>query len=299
VKVLSLFSGIGGMDLGLERAGMTVVAHSEIDAYACRVLRKHWPDVPNLGDITKITEADVEQLGPIDLVAGGFPCQDLSVAGKQAGINASRSGLFWELMRIVRLARPRYVLLENVPALLSRPDWMGAVLGALAESGFDAEWDCIPAAAVGAPHRRDRVFVVAYPSQLQRDGGDDYARCRGEGERTGAEPRNGSSAPHVADADGTGPQGRGNGRRGFGEGAGKRLARARSRAVEGIWRAEPGMGDLVDGISPGLDGGWGRVAAPRVVNDALNRVARLRGLGNAVVPAVAEFIGRCIMEATP
>ena len=162
IRCLSLFSGIGGLDLGLERSGMTIVGQSEIDPYACRVLAKHWPHVPNLGDITAITEADLERLGPIELVCGGFPCQDLSVAGKQGGIRASRSGLFWELMRIVRLVRPGYVLLENVPALLARADWMGAVLGELAESGYDAEWDCIPASAVGAPHRRDRIFIVAY-----------------------------------------------------------------------------------------------------------------------------------------
>jgi DNA (cytosine-5)-methyltransferase 1 len=104
----------------------------------------------------------------VDVLAGGFPCQDLSYAGKGAGIDGERSGLWGEYARLIRELRPRYVVVENVTALLARG--MGRVLGDLAACGYDAEWDCIPAAAVGAPHRRDRVWIVAYPNGAGLEG---------------------------------------------------------------------------------------------------------------------------------
>jgi DNA (cytosine-5)-methyltransferase 1 len=155
-RVLSLFAGIGGFDLGLERTGgFQTVAFCEIEPHACKVLARHWPDVPNLGDVT---EAEFPNA---DVIAAGFPCQDISLAGKGAGLAGARSGLWREVVRAVRVVRPLYVLLENVAALLGRG--MDRVLGDLAAIGYDAEWDCIPAAAVGALHRRDRVWVIAYP----------------------------------------------------------------------------------------------------------------------------------------
>tara|TARA_R100000808_G_scaffold1216_2_gene5737 strand:- start:1614 stop:2459 length:846 start_codon:yes stop_codon:yes gene_type:complete len=276
VKVLSLFSGIGGLDLGLERAGMTVVGQSEVDAYASRVLAKHWPTVPNLGDITKITEDDLERIGPIDLVCGGFPCQDLSVAGKQGGIKASRSGLFFDLMRVVRLVRPRLVLLENVPALLARADWMGAVLGALAESGFDAEWDCIPAQAVGAHHRRDRVFIVAHTAGKGRKrpsgAGLQGDILRPSGGREDVAYTQDRLGLRVAD-DGLG---RANSERQGLQGPSGGGGRHGWRRPSGDWPPESPVGRVADGVPA--------------------RVDRLRGLGNAVVPQVAEHVGRIIME---
>jgi DNA (cytosine-5)-methyltransferase 1 len=292
---------------------MTVVGQSEVDAYACRVLRKHWPTVPNLGDITKITEADVERLGPIDLVCGGFPCQDLSVAGKQGGIKASRSGLFWELMRVVRLVRPHFVLLENVPALLSRSDWMGAVLGELAACGFDAEWDCIPAQAVGAPHRRDRVFIVAHTDERRdgREGRVSKDGATGAGAVSGVRVVRGGLEPtDVAHA--AGEQGRRIQQRGLSADAGaggQDVADAQDRP--GLRVGNNGSGQK-DGRSGGLQeplGGGGRHGWPRpsgdwlpepdvgrVANGVPARVDRLRGLGNAVVPQVAEHVGRIIMQ---
>src|SRR5262249_16380197 len=125
----------------------------------CRkVLAKHWPDVARYGDIRTITD-----LPYVDVLCGGFPCQDISNAGKREGIDGERSGLWSEMARIIGLVRPRYVVVENVSALLGRG--MGRVLGDLAACGYDAEWDCIPASAVGAPHRRDRVWIVAYASR--------------------------------------------------------------------------------------------------------------------------------------
>lgn len=167
MKVGSLFSGIGGLDLGLERAGMTVIWQSEIDPYASRVLAKHWPHAPNLGDITTIDWSTVERP---DVLAGGFPCQDVSDAGRAAGIDGFKSGLWAHFATAIRHLRPRYVLVENVTGLLARG--FGRVVGDLAASGYDAEWDCIPAAALGAPHLRARVFVLAYPRGQRRQADD-------------------------------------------------------------------------------------------------------------------------------
>lgn len=231
MRVLSLFSGIGGLDLGLERAGMTVVRQIEKDAFCRRVLRKHWPDVRIDDDVTTAEFVD----GEADVVCGGFPCQDVSNAGKRAGISAERSGLYRELVRAIRVVRPLYAIVENVAALLGRG--MGTVLGDLAEIGYDTEWDCIPACSVGAPHCRDRVFITASDTQ------------RGE------------------------------------------------------WRAQPyfwatrRMGRIVKSVS--WDGGWKAALAKfRGVDDGVPRsVERTDAIRNAVVPAVAEVVGRAVMEA--
>lgn len=153
----SLFAGIGGFDLGLERAGMICKWQVELDDYASRVLAKHWPNVPRHDDVRTFPTA--ERDWSVDLICGGFPCQDISIAGKGAGLAGERSGLWHEFARIIRTVRPRWVVIENVPALTSRG--LGTVLGDLAEIGFDAEWHCLSASAVGAPHRRDRIWIVA------------------------------------------------------------------------------------------------------------------------------------------
>ena len=169
MKILDLFSGIGGFSLGLERAGMTTVAFCEIDAKARLVLKKHWPNVPVFEDITTLTKADIHD--EIDIIAGGFPCQDISLAGKGAGLAGARSGLWSEFHRLIAEIRPRYAVIENVSALRNRG--LDTVLRSLAEIGYDAEWHCIPASAVGAPHRRDRIWIVAYPQGIGRSNGYD------------------------------------------------------------------------------------------------------------------------------
>lgn len=161
MKVLDLFSGIGGFSLGLERAGMETVAFCEVDPFCQKVLQKHWQNVPILEDVT--THGFNK---PVDLVTAGFPCQDISFAGKGAGLSGERSGLFWHILRTVRMVGQPKLLLENVAALLNRG--MGEVLGALAAIGYDAEWNCIPAAEVGLPHIRNRLFIVASHSDSQR-----------------------------------------------------------------------------------------------------------------------------------
>ncbi len=162
MRVLDLFSGIGGFSLGLERTGgFRTIAFCEIDHFCRKVLAKHWPGVPCFEDITKLGREELDGLGKVDVICGGFPCQDISCAGKGAGIHAARSGLWWEMLRIIRLVRPRFVLVENVAALLNRG--LDEVLGSLAESGYDAEWQILRACDFGLPHRRERLFVVSYP----------------------------------------------------------------------------------------------------------------------------------------
>jgi DNA (cytosine-5)-methyltransferase 1 len=163
MKVLDLFSGIGGFSLGLERAGMQTVAFCEIDKFCQKILAKHWPSVPIYDDVTSLTAERLRADGiSVDVICGGFPCQDISTAGKGAGLNGKRSGLWREYARLIGELRPQYVIVENVAALLYRG--IERVLGDLASLRYDAEWHCISAAHVGAPHRRDRVWIVAYPN---------------------------------------------------------------------------------------------------------------------------------------
>ena len=174
LRVLDLFSGIGGFSLGLERTGgFSTVAFCEIEPFPRRVLAKHWPEVPCYDDVRTLTADVLRRDGiAVDVITGGFPCQDLSVAGKQRGMGeGTRSGLWSEIIRLVGELRPQYVIVENVAALLAGPSerrggWFGRVLGDLAECGYDAEWENIPASALGAPHRRERVWLVAYPSEI-------------------------------------------------------------------------------------------------------------------------------------
>jgi len=157
VRVGSLFAGIGGFDLAARRVGWTTAWHSEIDPYACAVFAQHFPESRNVGDITT-WEPDVER-DTVDLVCGGFPCQDVSQAGRRAGIEGTRSGLWEHFARVLRVLRPRYAVVENVPGLRLRG--MGRVLGDLATIGYDATWDSVASADVGAIHLRERVWIVA------------------------------------------------------------------------------------------------------------------------------------------
>ena len=161
MNVLDLFSGIGGFSLGLEKAGMKTVAFCEVDKFCQKILSKHWPNVLIYEDIKNLTAKQLEKDKIlVDVVCGGFPCQDLSIAGKGEGLKGERSGLWREYARLISEIRPRYVIVENVAALLFRG--LSDVLGDLASLGYDAEWHCIPASYIGAPHRRDRVWIVAY-----------------------------------------------------------------------------------------------------------------------------------------
>jgi len=159
MTVGSLFSGIGGFDLGLERAGMEIRFQVEIDPFCQQVLAKHWPNVKRYDDVRTVGAHNLER---VDLICGGFPCQDVSSAGPRTGIEGARSGLWSEMERIVRELRPRYVLVENTSGLLERG--FGRVVGDLAIAGYDSEWACLSARDLGAPHQRDRLFLAAYPN---------------------------------------------------------------------------------------------------------------------------------------
>jgi DNA (cytosine-5)-methyltransferase 1 len=315
----SLFAGIGGIDLGLERAGWTGRWQVEWDDWCQRVLAKHWPDVPRVGDIRDAhgadhcpvanaerlaadQQSDTSQVGrrsfdsqqagvgrggsrgtcptclePVDLIAGGFPCQPFSNAGKRLGKEDDR-WLWPEFARVIGELRPRYVLVENVPGLLAGHGGMGAVLGDLASLGYDAEWDSVPAAAVGAPHLRYRVWIVAYarglgPGREAPLGPSSLAGSRSQ--EAGAEPD--GADPGARDVpDPFGKRGRG--------------GSAWIEDAEDAWQRPTGTW-----------GGWWDVEPDvgRVAHGVPARVDRLRGLGNAVVPQVVEAIGRRLMDGQP
>lgn len=258
----SLFSGIGGIDLGFDRAGMECLWQVEIDNYATKVLEKHWPKVHREKDIR---ECGKHNLKWVDVIAGGFPCQDISYAGRGAGLDGERSGLFFEAVRVVRELQPRYVVLENVAALLTRG--LDRVLGTLAEIGFNAEWHCIPAAVFGAPHIRNRVFVLGRNTNSKHD----YQVRSWSKKNTNAS----------RDRDG--------------ENKSQSIPHANCQRLERQRIIASGIKSELDNIS---DPRWWETepAVGRVADGVPNRVDRLRGLGNAVVPQVAEWIGRQLMQ---
>ena len=275
LRTLDLFSGIGGFSLGLERTGgFKTVAFCEIDPYCRKVLKRHWPDVPIFEDVRTLTADALSRGGiTVDVICGGFPCQDISFAGSGAGMGGKRSGLWSEYIRLVGNLRPRYIIVENVAALLGRG--LDRVLGDLAAVGFDAEWHCIPASAVGAPHRRDRIWIVAYTkcdgreqAQIVRHagklGGGTAATCGTWESETTLTLHRGARVPGGGDSGSAGGHDRHHNR-------GPRLGYH--------WDIEPEMGRVVDGVPIEL------------VAD------ELRALGNAVVPQIPEMIGRAILEA--
>jgi len=274
VNVGSLFAGIGGFDLGFERAGMRVAWQVELDPYCRAVLARHFPQVERFEDVC---EVGARNLAPVDLLCGGFPCQDLSAAGRGAGIDGARSGLWAEFARIVRELRPRYVVVENVPALLTGKGkrWergpIGRVLGDLAEARYDAEWACLSAREFGAPHLRKRVWIVAYPARDAEAGA--AAEARAERQRARAGGQRGRAA-QLADTDTERQQGRAGalgqpaGRRepadGGGAGAGlpdpdreqhegraQALGRSAAAQLRDHWAAEPAVGRVADGFPVG------------------------------------------------
>lgn len=239
----SLFAGIGGIDLGLERAGMRCAWQVEIDDYCQKVLARHWPDVPKFRDVRSV---GAHNLPAVDLIAGGFPCQDISASGPRTGLAGERSGLWREFARIIGELRPRYVLVENVSDLIYRG--IERVLGDLAALLYDAEGEVIPACAFGAPHTRERMFIVAYAESAERG-------------PLGAARRRMANAHNSICQWQENPSG-----------AALRYSQMDRRA----WASESAVGRVADGVP--------------------DRFHRLSGLGNAVVPPVAEFIGRLIVE---
>ncbi len=294
----SLFTGIGGIDLGLERAGWTLSWQVEIDPWCQRQLWRLWPDVPKFGDVKRLMG---DELGPVDLVFGGFPCQPVSnaAANRRRG-QADERWLWPDMARIVRRLAPRWVLVENVAGALSFADAgpVKEILRDLAGCGYDAEWCLLPAAAFGAPHLRYRFFLVAYPQRAGLEVGPLFA----DGPETELAARGGrgsSAEAHLADAEGP-PVGAGLCEGVAAEEWQRRLGDSgRERAR--FWAAEPTLGQLADGLPadvagriPGGDAGLSR-SVPPVAYGLPGRREKISALGNAVVPQVAQWIGERIL----
>lgn len=189
MNVLSLFAGIGGLELGLEQAGMTVAGQVEINRYCQAVLTRHWPEVPKHDDVRTAPEWWTSQPRPdVDLVAGGFPCQPFSSAGFRRGTADARWGWPW-MLGVVDAGRPRYVLIENVAALLGYVEAFSRILDDLSQRGFAVEWSVVSACSLGAPHTRRRLFVVAYPDRVDGQAG------MGLGHRRTLQPLDRSQGP--------------------------------------------------------------------------------------------------------
>jgi DNA (cytosine-5)-methyltransferase 1 len=274
VRIGSLFAGIGGFDLAASWMGWETAWFSEIDPYASAVLAQHWPGVPNHGDITAI---DFRAVEPVDLLCGGFPCQDISNAGKRAGIDGERSGLWSEYARAIGELRPRYVVVENVAALLGRG--LERVLGDLAALGYDAEWEVLSAADVGAPHLRERLWIVAYPN-------------RGRGTRGASLPGAGCAiSPEIAQR----VVHRGDVGKALADASVPRLplpkpeggdARILPRSGSGIpaagggwWAVEPPVGRVAHGIPAELDGRRETFPTPDYQNHRDGKVRRKAAKG--------------------
>jgi DNA (cytosine-5)-methyltransferase 1 len=242
LTVGSLFSGIGGIDLGLERAGMTIRWQVEKDEWCRRVLSKHWPDVPKYEDVTTLTGHELER---VDVLAGGFPCQPASVAGSRKGNEDVERWLWPHFEKFIRVLRPRIVLVENVPGLFTVNGGaaFAEIIGGLASMRYDCEWDVVSAADVGAPHLRKRVWIVAYAngSGLERR----ELLSERASERT-TRPTGLDERPRIFDGE-----------------------------IGGEWEPESNIRRVAHGVS--------------------RRVDRLRGLGNAVVPQIVEWIGQRIL----
>jgi len=255
--VLDLFSGIGGFTLGLEAAGMTTVAFCEIDPWCRGILRKHWPDKKQFDDIRKLKGDDI---GTADVVVGGYPCQPYSAAGRRKGFDDDRD-LWPEMHRIINELRPTWVIGENVAGHVSLG--LDRTIADLERSGYSSRAFVIPASAVGAPHRRDRVWIVANTSS---------PRSKARIPETGQWKKRDTE---VSDD-------RGGGARWL-----------EPDATESGGGAEPRLGGVADGLPD-----WSHEPCiDRLTRDHRNRANRLHALGNAVVPRIPYLIGRSIMQS--
>lgn len=312
---LSLFSGVGGLDLAFEWAGGTVAAMCEIDPFCRKVLRKHWPDVPLFGDVKEVSGRD-ESFAAVDVIYGGFPCQPFSVAGNRKGRDDSRF-LWPEFSRLVGEIGPRWVVAENVPGIL--PLAADDVCQDLERLGYEVGIWNFEALSVGAPHRRARIFFVAHMGDTKGRGRDNRHNSSDVGAAFGEDDASRGTGAPLPDPAGSGWDSGGSQKAGEHSGhfaAGRfcgdiadpnrqrrevqRNGVPAEQELDGAERRgrgqpEPGVGGGFDGFSPWLDGDWER-GIPRVARGVPDRVARLKALGNAVVPQQAYPIFRAIAE---
>ena len=276
MKVLDLFSGIGGFSLGLERAGFETVAFCEIEEFPRKVLAKHWPDVPCYEDVRELTGERLKADGiSVDLICGGYPCQPFSCAGKREG-EADDRHLWPEVARLIREVQPSFCVFENVAGHITLG--LDTVLSDLEGLGYASEAFVIPACAVNAVHRRDRVWIIAYTESESGNGGIDYTGICTQFEKI-PESGNGGGTDDASDTNCTRLEGSAAQQiYGFGE-----LQIESMRSGDGFrgiqYPSEPPLCRADDGIPGGMD-----------------RTKRLKALGNSVVVQIPEIIGRAIME---
>ena len=279
LKILDTFAGIGGFSYAAHElvGGFETTQFIEINPFCQKVLKKHFPNVPCHDDIKTFTAYP----GQYDVITGGFPCQDISVAGRREGItDQSRSGLFYELIRVIRLVRPKFVVMENVAAILN--NGLDIVLGELSEAGYDAEWSIISASSLGAAHRRSRWWCVAYTNDYGsssssingvNDKTDSSSQERqnqvskSEGSSESSDSRSIQSSTDVTNSNSEGLQ-----------------RKILSKMESGIWSAKH---------TRRLDPNWrsyvSKPILPRGSYGLSNRVDRTKALGNSIVPAVAAI----------
>ena len=269
MRMLDLFSGIGGFALAASwvwKDELDIVGFCEIEEYAQKVLQKNFPEVPIYQDVQELKGKDFKN---IDLITGGFPCQDISIAGKGAGIEGKRSGLWSEMCRIISEVRPKYAIIENVPMLIHRG--LERVLCDLTKIGYDCEWQIIGADDVGAWHKRKRIWIVAYSNRFRKN--KQQSRIRSKSIQSIRKNPN-TLRQKISNSSSS--------RRKIGlskeryrkERDTKKFInnsnRQRGRKAKHNWTTEPSVGRVANGIP--------------------NRVDRLKGLGNAIVPQVAKLI---------
>jgi len=267
LKVLDLFAGIGGFSYAAEHlvGGFITEQFVEIDPFCQKILKKHWPSVPIHSDVCTFTAPAKS----FDVICGGFPCQDLSTAGKQAGLQGQRSGLFYEIVRLAREIQPKFIVIENVANLRSHSDGetFQEVLWEIASAGFDAEWACVPASAIGACHKRDRIWIVAYPkSQFCNDCKSTYTS------ETSKSKLRDSHCTYASDTNNKGLEGW------------QSVQCQQSPSQWPAWQRNPRFM---------LSNDWRSFVSKPVIcrgDDGFpGRVDRLKSLGNAVVPNVAAL----------
>ena len=280
LKILDTFAGIGGFSYAAHElvGGFETTQFVEIDPFCQKVLKKHFPKVPCHDDIKTFTAYP----GQYDVITGGFPCQDISVAGRREGItDQSRSGLFYELIRVIRLVRPKFVVMENVAAILN--NGLDIVLGELSEAGYDAEWSIISASSLGAAHRRSRWWCVAYTN----DYGSSSSSISGFNDQTDSSSQERQN--QVGESSGSSQSSdsrivrssEGNVTDSNSEGLQRKIL---SKMESGIWSAKH---------TRRLDPNWrsyvSKPILPRGSYGLSNRVDRTKALGNSIVPAVAAI----------